>query len=262
MNKITVIGGGNMGEAIIGGIRKNYSVTVCEKDKSRQDHLRQTYKVNTGEIKTSVPGSDVIILAVKPQDIEEVLKEISPGSGPKILVISIAAGITTAFIEKHLPEKTRVIRTMPNMPAMIGQGITAVARGKHAKQSDQDLASAIFDHLGKTVAVGEDQLDMITAVSGSGPAYVFLLIETMIKAARSMGLNEELAKQLVRSTFLGSVNLLEMKKEDAASLRSKVTSKGGTTEAAIEVFMKSNIEAIFAQALEAAKKRAAELSRS
>lgn len=251
-----------MGEAIIGSICKKYFVTVCEKDKSRQDHLRKTLKIKGEDIKTAVPTSDIIILAVKPQDIEEVLKEMSPDVGPNKLVISIAAGITTTYIEKHLPEKTKVIRTMPNMPAMIGQGITAVTRGKHARQSDQDLACKIFDHLGKTVVVTEDLIDAITAVSGSGPAYVFLLIESMIKAAQNLGLSESLAKQLVRSTFFGSINLLEKQKEDAAQLRSKVTSKGGTTEAAIEVFTKNKIDEIFSQALAAAKKRAAELSRS
>ncbi len=262
MIKISIIGGGNMGEAILSSIRKKYFVMVAEKDPKRQEYLRKTYKIKAEDLKNAVPSSEVVIIAVKPQDIDEVLRDMNSLLGVNKLVISIAAGITTAFIEKKLPEKTRVIRAMPNMPAMIGQGITAVSKGQYSRQSDLDLACRIFEHVGKTVVVSEDLIDAVTAVSGSGPAYVFLFLECLIKAAQKVGLSEDLAKQLVKTTFSGSMNLLEKQKEDAANLRAKVTSKGGTTQAATDVFMNSKIDEIIAQAVSAAKKRASELSRS
>lgn len=261
MHKVGIIGGGNMGEAIVTSCLKSFFIHICEKDPKRQEYLRAHYKLISYDISRLAQISDVIILAVKPQDFDEALKELSKVIRKEILVISIAAGITTKYIEKILGKNTRVVRTMPNMPALIGQGITAVCAGQNAQKEDLDIACKIFNSLGQTVVVEEDLIDTITAVSGSGPAYVFLFMECMIKAAHTLGLKEELAADLVKATFAGSVNLLIKQKMEPSALRIKVTSKGGTTQAALDVFKKKNIEEVIEKALKAAKKRAAALAR-
>ena len=261
MYKIGVIGGGNMGEAIIASSLKHFFVYVSEKDPGRQRYLQQNYKLSCRSIKELVQACEIIVLAVKPQDIDEVLKEVRKFLNKDKLVISIAAGITINFFERNLGGKPRVVRTMPNLPALIGQGITAVAKGKYAKKSDVELAGKIFNNLGHTVSVKEELIDAITAVSGSGPAYVSLFMEYMIKAAQSLGLKEDLAADLVKSTFAGSINLLLKKNISPGELRVKVTSKGGTTQAALDVFAKNNLDKIITKALQAAKKKARKLSR-
>ena len=260
-HKVGVIGGGNMGAAIISSIVRKFNVSVCEKDKKRSAALKRKFKVRALALKELVVKNDIIILAVKPQGIEEVLNQISGVLTKDKLVVSIAAGVTASFIEKILGSKMRVIRTMPNMPAQIGEGITAVSKGRYATKADVDLVCDIFDNVGWTVVVKEGRIDAITAVSGSGPAYVFLFVEYLTKAAMSLGLNKKLSKDLVEETLLGSIHLLLSQKEDAASLRAKVTSKGGTTQAAADVFMKNKTEKIFVDALKAAKKRARQLSK-
>ncbi len=260
-NKLGIIGGGNMGEAILNCVRKQYSVLVSEKDKTRAGHLQTTYYIKIETLKTVVETSEIVLIAVKPQDFEDVLREIKPWIDERKLVVSIAAGITTAYIEKIFGKNVRVIRTMPNMPAMIASGITAVCPGRYAKKTDVETACKIFNHLGKTVIVQEQEMDAITAVSGSGPAYLFCFLECLMKAAQALGLKEDLSKELVASTFLGSALLLDQQKADPGALRAKVTSKGGTTEAALAIFEKNKLEEIIAQALQAARKRAEELSR-
>ena len=150
---------------------------------------------------------------------------------------------------------------MPNLPAQVGKAMTAICQGEDATEADVSIAAEIFDSIGKSIVIEEKFMDAITAVSGSGPAYVFLFVECLEKAAQALGLNEKLSKELVRQTLRGSLNLLEKSGEEARVLRQKVTSKGGTTEAALEVLLKNNIEKIFTEALLAAKKRAGELSK-
>jgi len=261
MYKIGIIGGGNMGEAIIASSIKRFFIHVSEKNEQRRQYLKQTYKLIPYDIPRLAQISDIIILAVKPQDAAEVLKELARVIKKETLVISIAAGITSGFIEDILGKKNRVIRTMPNMPALIGEGITAVSAGKYAQSADTELACRILSSLGKTVIVEEKLIDAVTAVSGSGPAYVFLFMEYIIKAARSLGLSDDLAADLVKQTFLGSVNLLMKKNLEPGILRAKVTSKGGTTQAAVKVFEESKFEKIIEKALLAAKKRSKALSK-
>ncbi len=269
MKTIGIIGSGNMGSAIISRVAGKYKVIVCEKNKRQSLVVCRKFKVTARDLKSLVRMSDVIILAVKPQDADGVLKEIrlSVGAGGRLpasagpLLISIAAGLTTRFIEKRLGTKARVIRTMPNMPAQIGEGITAICKGKHARKTDMNLARGIFKTVGETVIVKEDLMDAVTAVSGSGPAYVFLFEECLTAAAQSLGLSRALSQTLVKKTLSGSVHLLEKQRKDASVLRAEVTSPGGTTQAAVDVFMKNKIEKIFVQALRAARKRAAQLSR-
>ncbi len=260
MQKLGIIGGGNMGEAIIERVRPDYPVLVSEKDSSRQECLKKNLQLNPVALSFLLKEADIILIAVKPQDMEGLLKEISPALKTSQLIISIAAGVTTLYIEKRLPKKTRVIRTMPNMPAMVGEGITAICAGKNLLPDDLTTAQKIFEKVGETVIVKEEAMDAVTAISGSGPAYVYLFMECLMKSAVQLGLDEKLAARLVVRTFLGGAVLIHQKKADPAVLRAKVTSKGGTTQAAMDVFMKSNIDDTIAQAVKAAKKRSQQLS--
>ena len=203
-------------------------------------------------------AASVIIFAVKPQEMEILLKQVPVGKNK--LFISIAAGLTTKFFEKHLGGKQRVVRAMPNMPALIGEGITGVCAGQYAKGADLKLAESLLGSIGQTVIVKESMIDAVTAVSGSGPAYVFLFVEQWINAAIKLGFDQAQAKQLVYKTLLGSAHLLEKSQFNAGELRVKVTSKGGTTQAALEVFSQKKFDQLIYKALLAAKKRAKELA--
>lgn len=252
-----------MGEAIINGCLKRFFVCVSEKDATRQKYLLKKYRLEGVDVRALAQSSEIIIIAVKPQDIDDALLALKSVNLKDKLIISVAAGITTRYLERKLGKNCKVVRTMPNMPALIGKGMTAVCRGRYAGKKDIDLAGKIFDNVGKTVVVNEELMDSITAVSGSGPAYVYLFMECLIRAAQSLGLKEALAEELVKNTFSGSLELL-LKSSDNVNpgiLRAKVTSKGGTTQAALEVFERRKFEHIIVQALKAAQKRAKTLSR-
>jgi len=247
--------------AIIGGVRTKYNVCVAEKDPARQRFLKSTYKLSTVDIAELIKRSDILILAVKPQNFEEILQEIKTHLQKRHLIISIAAGITTTYIEKRLGKGVRVIRTMPNLPAQIGKGTTAITEGKYATKKDLSICEQIFNCVGKTIRVAEGKIDAITAVSGSGPAYYFLFAEVFADAARNVGLSDAEAVFAVENTLISSSIMLEKQGEDAATLRKKVTSKGGTTEAALEQFFKGKFKETFVKAVKAAKARAKELSK-
>ena len=258
-NIIGIIGGGNMGEALVKGLFSKYRVHVCEANLTRVKYLKEKYPgIVLGDLKV-LEAASVIILAVKPQDMELLLKDVPVGRTR--LFISIAAGLTTKFFEKQLGGQVRVVRAMPNMPALIGQGITGISAGKYATIKDLKRAQEILSAIGETVVFKESMIDALTAVSGSGPAYVFLFVEQWINAAVALGFKLPQAKQLVYKTLLGSVHLLEQSPFDAAELRSKVTSKGGTTQAAMDVFLKGNaFSQLMKEALIAAQKRASQLA--
>lgn len=261
MKTIGLIGAGNMGEALIVGTRTKYKVLIHEANAQRVQYLESKYKVRSSDLKNLVVKSDIIVLAVKPQDLSPVLDFLAGHDLKKKIVVSIAAGITVAFIEQRLIQKAKVIRTMPNMPALISEGITAVCKGKWATALDVKTVCSMLSGIGQTLVVRENMMDAITAVSGSGPAYVFLFVECLIKAGLNVGLSSAQAKDLVYQTLVGSAHLLEKSKDDAATLRAKVTSKGGTTQAATDVFMARNIERIFIEAIAAARNRAKELAK-
>ncbi|MBP9854981.1 MAG: pyrroline-5-carboxylate reductase [Candidatus Omnitrophica bacterium] len=258
---VGVIGGGNMGAAIISGIHKDNKVFVCEADLARQKYLKKKFNVSILALKDLLAQSNYIILATKPQDFETLLNEIKPYSKKNHVFVSIAAGITTQYIEKRLHPGARVIRTMPNLPAQVQQGVTAISAGRSASKTDLINVQKLFNTIGTTFIRDEKYIDSITAVSGSGPAYVYMFIECMNNAAVILGLDQKLSKEIVLQTIKGAVNLLEQQNEDAATLRKKVTSKGGTTQAALTVFEKADIQQIFNKALKSAKQRAKELSR-
>lgn len=248
-----------MGEALIKGLYKKHSIYVCEANASRVKYLKNKYRgIAAGDLKMMETAS-VIILAVKPQDMETLLKQIPVGKNQ--LFISIAAGLTTKFFEKYLGGKVRIVRAMPNMPALIAEGITGISAGRYAATADIKAAENILQTIGQTVIVKESMIDAVTAVSGSGPAYVFLFVEQWIKAAIKLGFDQEQARQLVYKTLLGSAHLLEQSQFNAGELRTKVTSKGGTTQAALDIFAKRKFDQLMKDALTAAKKRAKELAK-
>jgi len=258
--KIGIIGAGNMGKALIKGLHKSHTLTVVDPNEPTRFYLKEEYKdkVNVSEILDPGLHADIIILAVKPQDMESVLKNLQPSKNQ--VFISIAAGLTTKYFEKYLG-KIRVIRCMPNMPALIGEGIAGICAGKYASATDLKEAQKILSAIGQTVIVKESMIDAVTAVSGSGPAYVFLFVEQWMAAAKKLGFKESEAKELVYKTLLGSAHLLEKSTFSAGELRVKVTSKGGTTQAALDVFSKMKFDQIMKDALVAAKKRAKELAK-
>jgi pyrroline-5-carboxylate reductase len=258
-NVIGIIGGGNMGEALIKGLNPDHCLHVCETNAPRVKYLKKKYRgIVVGDLKV-VEAASVIILAVKPQDMGMLLKQIPLGKNK--LFISIAAGLTTKFFEKNLGGKVRVVRAMPNLPALIAQGFIGICGGKFATSTDLKSAQSVLSAIGQTVIIKESMMDAVTAVSGSGPAYVFLFVEQWINAAVKLGFDKLQARQLVYKTLLGSAHLLEQSPFDAYELRVKVTSKGGTTQAALDIFSKGKFDQLIYKALLAAKKRAKELAR-
>ncbi len=266
MLTITIVGGGNMGEALVKGLHKTHNVCVCEADAKRARVLKNKYGVAVMDLRAALKNADAVILAVKPQDMAGLLAGVRKG-GPSEspykneLFISIAAGLTTKFFEKNLGGRVKVVRAMPNMPATIGEGITALCAGKYAATKDLVMARQILAGIGKTIVIEEKWMDAVTAVSGSGPAYVFLFVEQWLNAARALGFKQAQAKALVYAVLTGSAHLLEKSAFEAAELRAKVTSKGGTTQAALDVFSQANFGRTMKKALLAAKKRAGELAK-
>ncbi len=265
--KIGIIGCGNMGEAILNRLsnvlEKSTSIMVSEFDASRRDYIQSKYKVIVGvDNNEVVKFADVIILAVKPRDLEAILKsEVCCGASKEKLLISIAAGITTGYIESIVGKDVPVIRVMPNMAAAIGESVSSISAGSSVNPKDMALAKEIFLAIGDVVEVDEKLVDTVTAISGSGPAYFFYVIEALIEAGCAEGLKEDVAKKLAVKTALGSAKLLEALKEDPAALRAKVTSKGGTTAAAIEVFESKKIKSIIKEAVSAARTRSKEIQK-
>ncbi|MBL7016044.1 MAG: pyrroline-5-carboxylate reductase [Kiritimatiellales bacterium] len=265
-SKVVFVGAGNMAEAIVSGM---VAADFCAPEKivltdirpERLADLEADHGVSTSTDNSVVKNAEIVVLAVKPQVMNEVLKGIAPVLRKETLVISIAAGISAAKIEAALGEGTRVVRVMPNTPALIGQGASALAAGTLADEADMEVAEAILNCVGLTVRVEERQIDAVTALSGSGPAYVFYLLEGMLAAADEMGLEKETARALALQTVEGAARLMKDSGEKAADLRAKVTSKGGTTEAAIRSLDAAGVKESIVNALKAAEARSKELSR-
>lgn len=258
--KLGFIGCGNMGEAILAGNYKKHSCLVCEPRAERRAYLKKKFKVSSCSLAELLANCEVILLAVKPQDFPALLADIAGQPFKGKLFVSIAAGIRTAFLEQSL-RSARVVRVMPNLPAMIGEGVSAVCRGRSASVKDLALVQDIFSGVGISLVLKESQMDAVTAVSGSGPGYIFLVAECMITAARDLGFTEKEARTLVQGTLTGSSRLLAGSKDSAAGLRAMVTSRGGTTQAAMDVFMAGGMPALFVSAMTAARDRAKELAR-
>jgi pyrroline-5-carboxylate reductase len=264
--KIAIIGGGKMGGIIAQGLIAHKiipakDIVVTDIDTARLDFLRSSMKLKVSHNnEKAAKSADIIILAVKPQNMAATLKEISSAVDKSKVVISIAAGITTDFIEKALIKGIRVLRVMPNTPALIGEGAAAVSKGRFAKKSDVQLAHIIFNAVGISVEVEEALIDAVTGLSGSGPAYCFLIIEALIDAGEQMGLPRDLAAKLAMQTMLGAARLCLQSDKQPAQLREMVTSPGGTTVAGLKALEEGNIRATIISAVKAATKRSKELA--
>lgn len=273
MQKIGIIGFGNMGQAITERIKAHYQVIIFDKDKGKISSVSgiRIAKDNIDLVKTA----DVVILAVKPQDFDTVLNEIKNYAEDK-LIISIAAGITTSYIEKFI-RKVKVIRAMPNIGVRIGEAETSLSKGKNARDIDLDFAKELFNCLGKTWAMKEEMINAATAISGSGPAYIFYYmnikridhfdvpvrlereyIERLKEAAEKVGFDAQTAIELATSTTASSIHLIKETGVSPVELIKQVASKGGTTEAALEILAKGGS---WVEAAQAALKRAEELGK-
>lgn len=265
--KIGVIGAGNMGQALVRGLveRSVYpqNISVYDVERKKLDAVRKDSAVKIAKSnRHCVSLSDVVILAVKPQILKEVAAEIATALGQETLVISIAAGVPLSRLEAYFKRTVPLIRVMPNMPALVGSGMSAFSLGRHATQKHRRVAEAVLSAFGDIVQVPEKMLDLVTAVSGSGPAYFFLLAEKLIEAAYELGMKADTAKKLVYQTAFGSGQVLLKSGEDPDELVARVASKGGTTEAALKIFQKKGFGKIVQDAVKAAYKRSKELRES
>ena len=265
---LAVIGGGNMGRAIIGGLLARGDdatrIVVADPIADARDYLHSQLGVNTvASNHEAVAHAETIVLAVKPQQMRDVALEIAPALRKRNpLVISIAAGITTASLTAWLAGGAAVVRAMPNTPALIGRGITALYATAGVSPAGRDTADSLLCAVGSVVWVqDESALDAVTALSGSGPAYFFLLIECLERAGVALGLDSNIARRLALETAAGATELARSSPLDPAALRVQVTSKGGTTERALQTLAAGGFEELVDRALRAAASRAGELSR-
>jgi len=265
-NPVVLIGAGNMGGAMLSGWLKSGvpGSAVLVVDPGPSPAMMSTIADAGAAHVTAAPAdlkASVLFLAVKPQVMEAVLPTVKSVVGPQTVVVSVAAGKTLAFLEKHLGEAA-MVRAMPNTPAMIGRGVTGAFANARVSAEQRDGVNALLRVSGPVEWVpSESDIDSVTAVSGSGPAYVFYLVECMAEAGRKLGLQADLAMRLARETVAGAGELLHQSPDDAARLRQNVTSPGGTTAAALSVLMaEDGMQPLFDQALAAARKRAEELA--
>jgi pyrroline-5-carboxylate reductase len=288
MARIAIVGGGSMGEALLSGLlragRQVKDLVVAEKDPGRAKALAEKYSVLVTTVGDAVDTATYVIVAVKPFDVEGLVNEIADAAAraetdtAEKVFVTIAAGVTTAFYENKLPAGSPVIRVMPNAPVVVGGGVSALSAGRFATAEHLKEVSGIFDAVGGVLTVPEGQLDAVTAVSGSGPAYFFLMVEALVDAGVAAGLSRAVATDLVVQTMAGSAAMLLERLDQAqtagagngsipgaamdttaAQLRATVTSPGGTTAAGLGELERSGLRAAVAAAVEAAKRRSEQL---
>jgi pyrroline-5-carboxylate reductase len=285
MARIAIVGGGSIGEALLSGLlragRQVKDLVVAERLPDRARYLAETYSVLVTSVRDAVENATFVIIAVKPSDVGSVVAEITKLAAehddvPEQVLITVAAGVTTEYLESKLTAGTPVVRVMPNAPALVGAGISAIAKGRFATNEQLKEVAALFDSVGGVLAVPEEHLDAVTAVSGSGPAYFFLMVEALVDAAVGVGLSRSVATELVTQTMAGSAAMLLDRMEqsrgaagDAASdlsldttaarLRAVVTSPGGTTAAALRELEGRGLRAAVDEAVRAAKNRSEQL---
>ncbi|MEN9288205.1 MAG: hypothetical protein RLZ88_875 [Actinomycetota bacterium] len=271
IERIAILGTGSMGSAILAGLLAAgfdpARVSVSTKSEASARKLNDQYAVTAHSLETSddanrlaVAGADVVLVGVKPAYVASTLAEVADALATGALVISVAAGITNATMEAAVKSGVRVIRSMPNTPAIVGRAVTGLAKGSRASEADLAVATQLFQTVGRVVVVDESQIDALSTISGSGPAYVFYFIEQLTKAAVDHGFSAEQAATLVNDTFLGAAELVAATGKAPADLRRQVTSPNGTTERAIAVFDQANLADVFKQATDAALARARELA--
>jgi len=271
---IAFLGAGSMARAVLAGLLKP-SVTVqggiraTNRTTAKADELAGTEGVTAWSTDVdpeanlkAVAGARIVVVAVKPAMVPDLLTEIAGSLEPGTLVISVAAGVTIATFESLLPESVHVIRSMPNTPAIVGQAVTGLSAGTRSTAEDLALATALFDTVGDVLVVPEDKLDALSTISGSGPAYVFYLIEQLTATAIDKGFTPEEAATMVNGTFLGASSLLAVSDKTPGELRRQVTSPNGTTERAVWELEKGDLKSLFDTATDAALARARELAAS
>jgi pyrroline-5-carboxylate reductase len=262
--RLAILGAGVMGETVLSGLlRAGWSaddIVATDRRPEREVELREAYGIRMLTNVEAVAEADTVILVVKPQDMVDLLAEIAVVLKPDALVVSLAAGVDTALIEGQLPAGTAVVRVMPNTPAQVDEGMAAISPGSHSDQGHLDHVTEILSATGRVLTVPERYQDAVTAISGSGPAYLFFVVEAMIEAGVHLGLPRDTATALVVQTMLGSAKLLRETGEHPTVLRERVTSPGGTTAAAIRTLEDHAVRAAFIGAMEAARDRSRELA--
>lgn len=259
-----------MGGAILKGLVRSGrapEVVVTNRTAAKADELATLPDVRSLALEqdatantAAAASAEIVLVGVKPMMVPDLLREIAPVVRPGTIVVSLAAGVTIAIFEEILGDEVAVVRAMPNTPALVGKGVTGIAAGTAADAAVIGLVRALFETCGVVIEVPESQIDALSTISGSGPAYVYLLMEELTEAARGKGFSEEDARLMVEQTFIGAAALLESTGEDPAELRRKVTSPKGTTEKAIAVLQSAGLDGVFAEATDAALARARELS--
>jgi pyrroline-5-carboxylate reductase len=264
---IGFLGAGNMAEALVkgllrAGVAAPQEILCTDRRRDRLDELAQRYGVRTStDNRAAAQEASVVVLSVKPQVMNKLLAEIAPALDATKLVVSIAAGVPLAAIERQVGHGVRLVRTMPNTPALVGAGATAISAGEHATEADMAQARALFDAVGRTVVVDESLLDAVTGLSGSGPAYVFLVIEALSDAGVKVGLDRRTSQDLAAQTVLGSAKLLIETGEHPGRLKDQVTSPGGTAIAGLHTLEAGGLRTTLMNAVEAATRRSHELGR-
>jgi pyrroline-5-carboxylate reductase len=264
--RICVLGTGKAGEALVAGLlssdwAKPADIVATARHQERIDELSKRYRIEgTLDNVAAVKGAQVVVIAVKPQDIEALLGDVGAALEASQTVLSIAAAIPTELIERHVGDGVPVVRAMPNAPVTVHEGMAGVAGGANATEEHIALAEEVLGSVGRSVRVDEAHMDAVTAVSGSGPAYFALLAESMIEAGILLGLSREISTDLVVQTMLGTAKLLRDEKMHPVELREMVTSPGGTTISAIRELEQAGVRAAFLNAIQAAMKRSRELA--
>ena len=268
---IAIIGAGSMGGAILQGLVRSglatSGVTVTNRTRAKAEALADLDGVSSLALEERPDGNAeaaasarIVLIGVKPVMVPDLLRDLAPHLVPGTIVVSLAAGVTIATFESLLGPDVAVLRSMPNTPAVVGQAVTGLAAGTHASADDVAVVRALFETVGTVIEVPESQIDALSTISGSGPAYVFLLIEELTEAAVGKGFTEEQARLMAEQTFIGATALLEASGDEPAVLRRRVTSPKGTTERAITVLKGAQLAGLFAEATDAALARARELA--
>ncbi|WP_326834592.1 pyrroline-5-carboxylate reductase [Amycolatopsis rhabdoformis] len=269
MTKLAIIGGGNMGEALLAGMLAGpepkitaADVVVVELAEARAAYLRERYGVaTTAEAGPAIRTAETVLLVVKPYHVDDLFAAVADDVNDSQLFVSAVGGVRISKLEALLPGKPAVVRCMPNTPVSVGRGVVAISAGTYAGEAELDRAQELFDAVGKVVRVEETRMDAITALSGSGPAYYFFLTEAMIEAGILLGLPRPLAEELVLANAAGAAEMLQLPDADPVRMRAAVTSPGGATIAAIRQFEERGVRAAVMAAIEAARDRAAEMGR-
>jgi pyrroline-5-carboxylate reductase len=266
MSRLAVIGAGVMGETLIAGLLRAgwepSQITAVDRHGPRLEEISAKYGIGTAELADAVGGAEAVVVVVKPQDTGEVLPMVAAALTEGALVVSLCAGVTIAQIEAVMPDQTPVVRVMPNTPAQVDEGMAAISGGSAATSENLEFVTGLLSAVGKVVTVPEKYQDAVTAISGSGPAYLFFVVEAMIDAGVMLGLPRDIATTLVVQTMYGSAKLLAESGVHPTQLRERVTSPGGTTAAALRELEDHRVKAAFITAMEAARDRSRELASS